>query len=435
MHNSGDELPSLCDKIGLPAASDDAPTKRQYIRNRLANLVCEDEIRSVAARYISRYPLGDRLNDRTYDLEELLWKEREPLINLRIRREVATALEPIEPFKEPGAFVEMLARLFVIDPNANPYLENRSSLRWKIEQHMIRNPEDWSLVELIKELGALHCTSERFRRLIEALAGPEVRPDESSQRSFVVAANSVLTKRGFELAETDVVDGYPSFSFIRLGDPSRGRPKNIIFASTVKPDLRFRNALDNDIEIVTHADKVLVFDDPIPDSLLWRDLQAWWARREGIDDPDRAKRTLYRRLLDSLPEDSPPQQLLFRTFFKHYKERVPNLPALIPEVHLHYDPRTISQRGRDAMLRQRMDFLLLLPAGVRIVLEVDGQHHYAENGRPAPQRYAELAKADRELKLCGYDVYRFGAAELCGPVGKQRIVSFLDDLFRKHSIL
>jgi len=139
--------------------------------------------------------------------------------------------------------------------------------------------------------------------------------------------------------------------------------------------------------------------------------------------------------LASLPGTSPPQRLLFKAFFEHYREQVPNLPALIPEVWLHYDPRTIRQRGKDALLRQRMDFLMLLPAGVRIVLEVDGQHHYASNDRPSPRRYAELVKADRELKLCGYDVYRFGAAELCGETGKHLVASFLDDLFRKHSIL
>ena len=251
----------------------------------------------------------------------------------------------------------------------------------------------------------------------------------------MTAANTVLARHGFALAETDEIDGYPSFSFIRPGDPSRGRPKNIIFASTARPDLRFRDAVDNDIEIVTHADKVLVFDERIGDALRWRDLQSWWARRENIDDPNRAKETLYRRLLASLPETSPPQRLLFKAFFEHYKKQVPSLPALIPEVWLHYDPRTIRQRGPDALLRQRMDFLVLLPAGVRIVLEVDGQHHYASNDRPSPRRYAELVKADRELKLCGYDVYRFGAAELCGKTGKHLVAAFLDDLFRKHGVL
>ncbi|MDE0189735.1 MAG: hypothetical protein OXQ90_00115 [Gammaproteobacteria bacterium] len=428
-------MPALCDEIGLPEAPDDeALTKAEYIRSRLSKLGKEEEVRSVAAEYITCYPLGGYGNDRTYDLEELLWEAREPLVSARVRRELAAALNGAELFTEPNAFIELLANRFVLGANSIPFFEDRNSLRWNIRQHAVRNPEDWSVTQLFQQLGALECSSERFRQLIEALAGPEARPDEASQRSFVTTANSALATHGFELAETGEIDGYPSFSFIRPGDPSRGRPKNIIFASSVKPDLRFRDAVDNDIEIVTHADKVLVFDEPIGDMLRWRDLQSWWARREGIDDPDRAKRTLYQRLMASLPQNSPPQRLLFRAFFEHFTERVPSLPALIPEVWLHYDPRTIRQRGRDALLRQRMDFLMLLPAGVRIVLEVDGKHHYSSNDRAAPGRYAELTRADRELKLCGYDVYRFGAAELCGEPGNRLVASFLDDLFRKHSV-
>jgi very-short-patch-repair endonuclease len=66
-------------------------------------------------------------------------------------------------------------------------------------------------------------------------------------------------------------------------------------------------------------------------------------------------------------------------------------------------------RGPDALLRHRMDFLLLLPRGERIVLEVDGETHYAANGRPDPRQYADGVRADRELKLAGYEVFRFGA--------------------------
>ena len=430
------DLPVDCDQIGLPAMPDDkAQTKREYIRSRLAKLA-PDQTRVVAEKYVLQYPLGDLGNNATYRLEEMLWARQEPRVSKRVRRELAGALDQVELFLESDAFMKLLHSLFVLDSNDSWLIGDHDTLVRKIQQHVIENPRDWSVAKFFQELGALECSSERFRKLIEALAGPDARPDKASQRSFVSAANSVLAEHGFELIEAGVVDGYPSFSFIRLGDLSRGRPKNIIFASTVKPDLRFLDTVDNEIEIVTHANKVLVFDEPISDDgLRWCDLQSWWARRENIESPNDAKRGLYNRLLNSLPESSPPQRLLFRTFFEHFKERVQNLPALIPEVWLHYDPRTICQRGRDALLRQRMDFLLLLPAGVRIVLEVDGQQHYSEKDRPAPQRYATLAKADRELKLCGYDVYRFGTTELRGEPGQRLVESFLDDLFHKHSVL
>ena len=122
-------------------------------------------------------------------------------------------------------------------------------------------------------IGAFRCTSERLRRSIAALAGSEAKPDEESQRSFVAAVNSTLAADGFELAELGEVDGYPDFSFVKLGDTTQRRPKNLIFGSRAKPDLRFRDAVDNDIEIVTHSNEVLVFDEPIRGALLWRDLE------------------------------------------------------------------------------------------------------------------------------------------------------------------
>ena len=78
---------------------------------------------------------------------------------------------------------------------------------------------------------------------------------------------------------------------------------------------------------------------------------------------------------------------------------------------------TVRERGRDALLGHRMDFLLLLPHGQRVVLEVDGSHHYAtpDGKRPDATRYAANMPADRELKLDGYEVFRFGATELRDP--------------------
>src|SRR5579864_689145 len=46
---------------------------------------------------------------------------------------------------------------------------------------------------------------------------------------------------------------------------------------------------------------------------------------------------------------------------------------------------TLSERGRDpVLLRQLMDFLMLLDRNVRVVIEVDGSQHYSEGDRPAP---------------------------------------------------
>ena len=112
-----------------------------------------------------------------------------------------------------------------------------------------------------------------------------------------------------------------------------------------------------------------------------------------------------------------------------------NPPALLPQVYLHFDPLTARERaGVPVLARQRMDFLLLLSAHDRIVIEVDGKQHYSEdNGMASPPLYAEMVAADRELKLTGYDVYRFGGAELNEKDGERVVTDFFTALFAKRA--
>lgn len=81
-----------------------------------------------------------------------------------------------------------------------------------------------------------------------------------------------------------------------------------------------------------------------------------------------------------------------------------------------------------------MDFLMLLPGRQRIVIEVDGKHHFSEGDLPSLKIYADMVSADRELRLAGYEVYRFGANELVGNGAEPKITDFLDKLFRLHRI-
>ncbi|WP_249126818.1 hypothetical protein [Brucella oryzae] len=81
-----------------------------------------------------------------------------------------------------------------------------------------------------------------------------------------------------------------------------------------------------------------------------------------------------------------------------------------------------------------MDFLLLLPSRQRVVIEVDGKHHFSENDLPSLKVYADMVSADRELRLAGYEVYRFGANELVGDGAEAKIKDFFDKLFRLHRI-
>lgn len=81
-----------------------------------------------------------------------------------------------------------------------------------------------------------------------------------------------------------------------------------------------------------------------------------------------------------------------------------------------------------------MDFLMLFSHGARIVIEVDGKQHYADAAGKADTRvYAKMVAGDRELRLAGYEVYRFGGAELQpGPKAEHLVRSFFNSLFTKH---
>jgi len=133
---------------------------------------------------------------------------------------------------------------------------------------------------------------------------------------------------------------------------------------------------------------------------------------------------------------SPPESTLFRTYCERYgsAEDGGRQPALLPQVYLHYDPRTRRERGGQpsVLVRERMDFLMLLPRGVRIVLEVDGKQHYAEGDKASPRLYSEMVAEDRKLRLRRYEVYRFGGHELTAPGASYLLREFFDGLLTTY---
>ena len=217
-----------------------------------------------------------------------------------------------------------------------------------------------------------------------------------------------------------------------------GEMKNVIFAANgLKPRIVLRDAINNVIEITENAEFCLVYDQPLSEKgLSWRELTAWWTLKQGLigDEIDSARK-LYRRL-DEAIADNEYERLVFKTYAELYAGADGfDLPALIPQVYLHYDPYTRRERGVTGPLaRQRMDFLMLFPRRVRVVIEVDGKQHYADDdGRAVPERYAEMMKEDRSLRLAGYEVYRFGAKELMnGERSRELVRQFFESLLQKH---
>ncbi|MEG3941285.1 DUF559 domain-containing protein [Microcoleus sp. S36b_A3] len=244
---------------------------------------------------------------------------------------------------------------------------------------------------------------------------------------------SLCEKHGFAVDK----DGYRIYlTTLGVGNSV----KNLIFAATgAKPEIIFSDSVSNDLEIVKNADYCLIYDRPIKShGLLWKELVDWWREREQLNnelDID-VGRKLYSRLNRSLT--SQPEKLFWRIYFKKFYESFnEKLPALVPQVYLHYDPYTLKHlQGQRRLVRQRMDFLFLLSDRIRIVIEIDGKQHYAEEDKASPRLYSEMVAEDRRLKLCGYEVYRFGGYELNSESEAEIIVEhFLINLFKRHDLI
>ena len=176
--------------------------------------------------------------------------------------------------------------------------------------------------------------------------------DEESKRDVIKAYTA-----GWELArlvalarpmvtELDVTSGLLDNLTALLAEYDRGGgvgtpAKNLIFAANgPKPELVLRDAVNNDIEIVRNGEYCLVYDQPIPaDGLRYSNLIEWWRAHQGFIDDAPARDVgidLHNCLRDSLG-DTPVEQLVFDTYATRYKDGF-ELPALIPQVYLHFDP-------------------------------------------------------------------------------------------------
>jgi hypothetical protein len=224
-----------------------------------------------------------------------------------------------------------------------------------------------------------------------------------------------------------------------------GEVKNLIFAAdSPKPEFVFSDALNNDLKAIKNAEYCLIYDRPMGgDGLTWRQLGDWWADYAGLTRLPETQvwSNLLGRLHRSLGDNGAERRIL-DVYAKRYVRIGPDIPALIPQVHLHYDPYHQARYGPGgaALARQRMDFLMLMPNRIRVVIECDGVQHYADdevfaNQRryASPARYAEMVAEDRALRLRGYEVYRFGGHELREPDVEQRLDAFFDALDRRYA--
>lgn len=450
------KLPHVCTQLGIqpsvgPGDETEAhSSKRSYVSTRIADL-SEDALVELARKVLHKYP-----DEGLMEVLAELTEHSQHRVSKLVRGDVLKVLNRFDSLFGDSPVLESLEEVFgtgALRAGGSWWLDN-SNVGSQIEQHYVRNP-DWTNEEVLIQCGALTCTQVRFFGLLEKLVHPMTRRN-AEQAELVGAISDALKRDGFALKQTSVESQYPIYGVVRAQVGVTGLMKNLIFASTgEKPELVFRDALNNDVEITKNADKVLVYDQPLPSSgmLLWSDLRDWYAEVHEVDGTEGSK-MLYRRLRQSvIGANSPGEYAIFQGYYDRFTKLLgERLPALIPQVYLHYDPYTRRERGDEKFLaRQRMDFLLMLEQGVRIVVEIDGRHHYAVKDQSAPERYianaqlyAEMATEDRRLRLMGYEVYRFGGYEFrdvdlsgkpqVGPEAQRRVAEFFDRLFARHRI-
>jgi very-short-patch-repair endonuclease len=294
-----------------------------------------------------------------------------------------------------------------------------------------------SVLDYLQEIGLGDWPDERFCMFIERIVHPEVQQPDT-QIQLVAQFNSLLQQDLFELRQEDSQGGLPVYKVRRKEIGVDGQPKYIIFASKgPKPDIIINDAVNMVIRVVRFGDQCLVYDEPPPHGdLTWQMLVVWWGKKI-LADPrdDNTRRDIGLRLRSSL--QSEPEVMLYDTYFKMFKPIFGmSLPALLPQVYLHYDPRNQNERREPVLVRQRMDFLMLLRNSTRIVIEIDGKQHYADDDdHPSPIKYAEMVAEDRRIRLLGYEVYRFGGAEFISTIrAPETVTTFFKELFERHGI-
>jgi AbiJ-like protein len=439
-------------RVGLAWRNDLEPGwgKPKYVDRVLDDLV-DEEVVAVARRALDRFP--ERCAFAVEDA--LLWIDSNGIARISevTRLGIAKALEGrrLHPSESPSDVLGKFAR--ASDGQRFEYAEEGDIYVFETDLLALfgagasrsQTATKSSHLTLLDAYGFREWPDVRLFRLVELLVHPTVRQGDE-QASLVQALNGMLAADRFELAESEQLSGHPVFKVRPATGGVAGRPKNLIFASTgPKPELGFVDAVNNDIAILRHAEHCLVYDEPIGDAgLRWSKLVEWWAAREGLDPSEPSTRkSLADRLVKSL--GSEPERRMFAAYFKAFRPRLCDaLPALVPQVYLHYDPMTLRElqaRGdRRRFDVQRMDFLLLLPHSVRVVIEIDGQQHYSTgaepSAKPSPAEYAQTVRGDRHLRLAGYEVYRFGGYELRDDsMCASAVGEFFTRLFLRHKLL
>ena len=331
-----------------------------------------------------------------------------------------------------------------------PSIYGEVSREEDILRHMVRN-DDLTYKQLLEDvLKVIYVSDSTFKRFIEELVYPDVRSTER-QKEYVNVLNGFLKNDGYSLLCSNYVSGNPIYTLQKNVRGVGNEVKNIIFAGIGgKPDIVLDDSLSNTIKIIDNGVDCLVYNQIVPsDGLKWKELVMWWSNKDEYDENNADK--LFDRLIKSM--DSNPEKNFMWVYYQCFikGKSNPDLPALIPQVYCHYDPKSAVMRKGTVYVHQRMDFLMLFSDKERVVIEIDGMQHYSDEQElevlldkkvdkvrkniASSKKYAEMVEDDRKLKLYGYNVFRFGGYEFMQEQHpKSKIMHFFDKLFELYGV-
>lgn len=442
--NSALDLPAICERLQIPCNNDLEPmhSKATYLKSGI-NKMKDNEIIELVKAIVSDNDCPELLEQIDRYLEVELFE-----ITTVTRRKVLNWLAEQTDLEGEIRIDKFLNRIW--DLKNMPSIYREVSREEDILRHMVRN-EDLTYKQLLEDvLKVIYVSDSTFKRFIEELVYPDVRANKR-QKEYVDILNSYLKDDGYSLLCSNYVSGNPIFTLQKNVRGVGNEVKNIIFAGIGgKPDVVLEDSLSNTIKLIDNGVDCLVYNQPITASgLKWRELVTWWGNADEYSENDADR--LFERLIKSM--DSSPEKNFMWVYYQCFiKERNnPDLPALIPQVYCHYDPKSAGMRNGVVYVHQRMDFLMLFSDRERVVIEIDGMQHYSDEREldvlidekkckikrniSSPKKYAEMVEDDRKLKLYGYNVFRFGGYEfLAEQRPKSKIINFFEELFKLYNV-
>lgn len=349
-----------------------------------------------------------------------------------------------------GSYRAFFERVY---PESKTIQYNKTILANEIARHCDAFPGDWGdEAGMFSVVKILEWTDEQFLYFCKEYVNPVFNRYEwdedlgervNLQSRCVEAINFYLQVCGYELRQAGVIGDKVEYELIELIGV-KGSIQGIVFAAVGKPDLIFTDFLNQDVEIPKNEEEYLYYDQKInTNGLKWGALKTWYENEHTQFDTK-----FIDRMWKSVEHcGSPIERKFFSAYLELVKELGDEVPALLPQVYMYYDSKVQRDRLKKIFDHQCMDFLMIISEGRRIVVELDGIQHYAEDeelklsDRPYPvhiastSRYSSMVSAQRDMTLAGYEVYRFGGKELYDDEEAERIVKqFFKDLFEKHGV-